>query len=74
MKDIREIIKYFFLIFLSTEVTYYIAKGRLNLFLVLGVTVFFTILFALDKYKLFGGIAFYPRKIDNKTAKKDQAM
>lgn len=74
MKDIPEIIKYFFLIFLSTEITYYIAKGRPNLFLVLGVTVLFTLLFALDKYKLFGGITFRPRKIDGKSPKKDQAM
>ncbi len=74
MKDANEIIKYFFLIFLSTELTYYIAKGKPDFFLVMGITVFFTTLFALDRYGLFKGIPLSRLKRDSQSIKKDQSM
>ncbi|MGE5630329.1 MAG: hypothetical protein ACM3TR_04435 [Caulobacteraceae bacterium] len=69
-----DILKYFFLTFVSLELMYFIAKSRLNLLLVLLVSVAFAILYALDKYKVLIKLFSVQQKINENAVKKDQVM
>lgn len=53
-EKVLDIAKYFCLTFVSLEIMYYIARSRLNFGLVLLVSLVFTILYSLDRFKVIG--------------------
>lgn len=69
-----DILKYFFLTFFSLEIMYYIARSTFNLGLVLLVSIIFTVLYTLDKFKVFGKLLSSNKSIASDNVKKDQAM
>jgi len=71
---IIDVLKYFFLTFFSLALMYYIAKSSFNLGLVLLISVAFTILYALDKFKVLGKLLFPSKKIGSENLNKDQSM
>jgi hypothetical protein len=71
---IIDVLKYFFLTFFSLGLMYYIARSNLNLGLILLVSIAFTILYALDKFKVIGKIFFPLKGTTSDNIKKDQAM
>ncbi|HYF84480.1 MAG TPA: hypothetical protein VEB00_15805 [Clostridia bacterium] len=71
---IIDVLKYFFLTFFSLGLMYYIARSSLNLGLVLLVSIAFTVLYALDKFKVLGKLFFPEKSITSQNTKKDQAM
>lgn len=71
---IIDVLKYFFLTFFSLALMYYIARSSLNIGLVLLVSIAFTILYALDKFKVLGKLLFPQKNIASENVKKDQAM
>jgi hypothetical protein len=71
---ILDIGKYFCLTFVSLEIMYYIAKSRLNLGLVLLVSLIFTILYSLDKFKVLGMFLSRSRSTPTDKNNKNQSM
>jgi len=69
-----DILKYFLLTFVSLEIMYYVARSSLNIGLVLLVSVIFTALYALDKFKVFGRLFSSAKSPSPDSMKKDQAM
>ncbi|MHB1394780.1 MAG: hypothetical protein ACYCYE_17290 [Clostridia bacterium] len=75
MNDKRiDVVKYFFLTFLSLEIMYYIARSSLNFELVLLVSIAFTFLYALDKFKVLSKLFSPHKSAPSETVKKDQAL
>lgn len=68
-EKVIDVLKYFFLTFASLELMYYIAKSSFNLPIVLLVTICFTILYTLDKYKVLRKILLSQHSIN-----KDHSM
>jgi hypothetical protein len=66
--------KYFCLTFISLEIMYYIARSRLNLGLVLMVSLIFTILYSLDKLKVSGMFFSGSRSTPTDKSNKNQSM
>ena len=71
---IIDVLKYFFLTFFSLALMYYIAKSSLNLGLVLLISAAFTILYALDKFKVLGKLFSPSKNIGSENLNKDQSM
>lgn len=71
---IIDILKYFFLTFVSLGLMYYIARSSLNLALILLISLAFTILYTLDKFKVLGKVLFHPKSDISDNTKKDQPM
>lgn len=69
-----DILKYFFLTFISLEIMYYIARSSLNIGLVLLISVIFTCLYALDKFRILGRLLSPNKSIASDNVKKDQAL
>ena len=69
-----DILKYFFLTFVSLEIMYYIARSSLNIGLVLLISIIFTVLYSLDKFRLFGRPFSRNKGITADKTKKEQAM
>lgn len=59
--QLRDILKYMFLTFLSLEILYFIAKGKPNFILVPIVSAVLTVLYAISKLRLVEKI-FSPRQ------------
>ncbi len=61
---LRETLKYFFLIFLSFTVMLFIAKGSVNFIFVLCISFPFTLVFAMDQYKIWDKITIKDKATD----------
>lgn len=72
-EKVIDVLKYFVLTFFSLELMYYVAKSSFNLPIVLLITVCFTVLYTLDKYKVLKKI-FSSQNSSSNSVKKDQSM
>lgn len=72
-ENLRDIFKYFILIILSLSITYYAATSSVNVPVVLGIALFFMLLYIVNKFKLLKKLidAF---RITGRVNSKDKSM